>query len=91
MGGSIASIIYSPNSTEAGNNGACLLSNVTISEPAPQGVLSIVSAILIVQHTAPESPADTALGQLMAMAAEEMWVAPIMSFHSENSPHYLVD
>lgn len=35
MGGSVASIIYSPNSTEAGNNGACLLSSVSISEPAP--------------------------------------------------------
>lgn len=40
----------------------------------------MVSAILIVQHTAPVSPADTASGQLMAVAAEEMWVAPLRVF-----------
>lgn len=91
MGGSVTSIIYSPNSTEAGDNAVCLLSGVNISEPVPQGVMSIVSAIQIVQHTAPELPADAALGQLMAIAVEEMWVARIMGFHSENSPHYLVD
>lgn len=81
LGGSVAPIICSPNNTEsqaeAGNNGACLCGSINISEPAPQGVLSIVSAIPIVQLTAPESPADTALGQLMAVAAIELWVAPL--------------